>query len=602
MKKKPHYATAQNKSSPIEADFSEEQKRYIEGFASGIAIAKSVLNSSNQGARDVAKGPDDDLITAQNSFISAKKKLVDQEIWKRAENPLDSFSRLSADAKANSPPNPEDNFRWRYHGMFYVAPTQSSYMCRLRLPNGIINHWQLEGLADLVERHADGSMQITTRANLQARQIAPKHAATFLEGLSDLGLTAKGAGADNIRNVTGSPTAGIDPQELLDTRPLTRRLHFHILNNRSLYGLPRKFNVAFDGGGSIAVLEETNDIGFKAITVLDGAPIPAGIWMRLLIGGITGHERLAQDTGVVCEPDESIEVTDAIIRIFIQHGNRSDRNKARLKYLIDEWGLDKFLSAVEERLGRKLKRLEAIYISPPASIDRYGHLGSHVQKGENANWLGVLIPVGQLSAKQMRGLASIAHREGDGEIRLTVWQNLIIPSLRTERLDHVITQLEALNLSTSPNSLRGGLVACTGSKGCKFAAADTKGDALLIADYIESRLDIDVPINIHLTGCHHSCAQHYIGDIGLIGKKVPINDDGDTIAGYDILVGGGFGPGARLGSMLWPGIPADECPNKIESLLLAYLNHRIDKHEAFTTFLNRVTVGGIKKLIFEGAA
>jgi ferredoxin-nitrite reductase len=257
--------------------------------------------------------------------------------------------------------------------------------------------------------------------------------------------------------------------------------------------------------------------------------------------------------------------------------------------------------AVEERLGRRLQRLDDAYISQRASIDRYGHLGPHPQKAENENWLGVVIPVGQLSANQMRGLASIAHREGDGEIRLTVWQNLIIPSIRTERLDHVIQQLEALNLSTSPNSLRGGLVACTGANGCKFAAADTKGDALVIADYIESRLAVDVPINIHLTGCHHSCAQHYIGDIGLIAKKIPINDDGDTIAGYDIIVGGGFGTEAKIGEMLWPAIPAEECPNKIESILSAYLNHRINSSEAFTTFINRLTVGKLKKLIFEGA-
>jgi ferredoxin-nitrite reductase len=601
MKNKHHDATLQDSTTPVEADFSEAQKRYIEGFASGIAIAKSVLNASEQITQNGAKGPDYELITAQNNFLSASQKLADQENWKRSENPLDSLSRLARDAKANLAPNPEDNFRWRYHGMFYVAPTQSSFMCRLRLPNGIINHWQLDGLANLVERHSDGYMQITTRANLQARQIAPNQVGTFLEGLSDLGLTAKGAGADNIRNVTGSPTAGIDPKELLDTRPLTRRLHFHILNDRSLYGLPRKFNVAFDGGGSIAVLEETNDIGFKAISVLDGGPVSAGIWMHLLIGGITGHESLAQNTGVVCQPDECNEVADAIIRVFIHHGNRTDRNRARLKYLLDDWGLDKFLLAVEERLGRRLQRLEEAYISPRTSIDRYAHLGPHPQKAENENWLGVVIPVGQLSANQMRGLASIAHREGDGEIRLTVWQNLIIPSIRTERLDHVIQQLEALNLSTSPNSLRGGLVACTGANGCKFAAAETKGDALVIADYIESRLAVDVPINIHLTGCHHSCAQHYIGDIGLIAKKIPINDDGDTIAGYDIIVGGGFGTEAKIGEMLWPAIPTEECPNKIESILSAYLNHRINSSEAFTTFINRLTVGKLKKLIFEGA-
>ncbi len=162
---------------------------------------------------------------------------------------------------------------------------------------------------------------------------------------------SRGSGADNIRNVTGTPTAGIDPQELLDTRPYAREWHHHILNDRALYGLPRKFNVAFDGAGRIPVLEDTNDIGFQAVEVKDGFGVEPGIWFRLALGGITGHQDFARDTGVIVQPEEATKVADAIVRVFIEHGDRTDRNKARLKYVLDAWGFEKFLAAVEEKLG-----------------------------------------------------------------------------------------------------------------------------------------------------------------------------------------------------------------------------------------------------------
>src|SRR5204862_1499292 len=195
----------------------------------------------------------------------------------------------------------------------YVAPAQDSYMCRLRIPNGIVKHWQLSGLADLAERYGGGYSHVTTRANFQIREIEPKNAVALLEEIQDLGLCSRGTGADNIRNVTGTPTAGIDPQELLDTRPYAREWLFHILNDRSLYGLPRKFNVAFDGAGTIPVLEDTNDIAFAAVEVTPGFGVDAGVWFRLSVGGITGHTDFARSTGVIAKPEDATLVAAAMV-------------------------------------------------------------------------------------------------------------------------------------------------------------------------------------------------------------------------------------------------------------------------------------------------
>ena len=337
----------------MSGDFSPEQKRYLEGFTSGLQIARAGRGlAAASRAAPAPTGPDAEHIAAQDRTVAAGGKLNEQEKLKREQHPFDAYARLKEQAANNELPKPADTFRWHYYGLFYVAPAQNSYMCRLRMPNGILKHWQLSGLADLAERYGGGYSHVTTRANLQIREIEPKNAVAVLEAIQDLGLCSRGSGADNIRNVTGTPTAGIDPQELIDTRPYAREWHFHILNDRALYGLPRKFNVAFDGAGRIAVLEDTNDIGFQAVEVKDGFGVEPGVWFRLALGGITGHKDFARDTGVIVKPEDATKVADAIVRVFIDHGDRTNRNKARLKYVLDAMGFDKFLALVEEKLGR----------------------------------------------------------------------------------------------------------------------------------------------------------------------------------------------------------------------------------------------------------
>jgi len=579
------------KLETIAADFTDEQKRYLEGFAAGVQIMRGGRSlgggATAPGANAEPTGPEAAHIKAQDKVIASGKKLADQERFKREEHPFDAYPRLKQQALDNAPPVPADNFRWRYFGLFYVAPVQDSYMCRLRMPNGILKHWQLAGLADLAESCGGGYAHVTTRANLQIREIPPKNAVTLIEGIQDLGLCSRGAGADNIRNVTGTPTAGIDPQELLDTRPYAREWHFHILNDRSLYGLPRKFNVGFDGAGKIAVLEDTNDIAFSAVEVMNGHGIEPGIWFRLGIGGITGHRDFARATGIIVRPEDAMKVADAIVRVFIDTGDRTNRLKARLKYVLDGMGVDNFMLAVEERLGRKLTRASAEALAPRPVFDRMAHVGAHRQKQDGLNWIGVVLPVGKLTSDQMRGLAKIAQDLGDGDIRLTVWQNLLISGVGDERVALASAAIEQLGLSVKASQIRASLVACTGNTGCKFAASNTKLHAAEIVDWCEGRVSVDTPLNIHLTGCHHSCAQHYISDIGLLAAKVPAGEGDDTVEGYHLVAGGGFGPQAEIGQEVYRDLKAEDTPQTVERLLKAYLRHRASPEEAFLTFARR---------------
>jgi ferredoxin-nitrite reductase len=591
-------------------DFEPEQKRYLEGFVAGVQIAKAAKGVAGTGTTGASAaplaaepiGPEAAAMKAQNRVLASGGKLSDPEKFKREEHPFDAYERLKGQGAKGEYPKPPDNFRWRFYGLFYVAPNQNSYMCRLRMPNGILKAVQLAGLGDLAERYGGGYSHVTTRANLQIREIEAHNAVALIEAIQDIGLCSRGSGADNIRNVTGTPTAGIDPQELIDTRPYAREWHFHILNDRSLYGLPRKFNVAFDGAGSVAALEDTNDIGFQAVQVNDGFGLTSGVWFKLCLGGITGHHDFARDTGVLVKPSDACMVADAVVRVFIDHGNRTDRTKARLKYVLDAMGVEKFLGLVEEKLGRKLDRAVPGAVAPRPEFSRTAHIGIHAQKQEGLNWIGIVVPVGRLTVPQMKGLAAIAEALGDGDIRLTVWQNLLISGVPTGKLETARAQIEALGLAIETNAIRSGLIACTGNTGCKFAASDTKKHAEDIASWCETRVALDTPVNIHLTGCHHSCAQHFISEIGLLACKVQENEDADPVEGYHILVGGGFGPQASLGRELYRDVTAEEAPKTIERILKAYLAHRASPNESFLAFAKRHEIDALKAMTELGAA
>jgi ferredoxin-nitrite reductase len=224
------------------------------------------------------------------------------------------------------------------------------------------------------------------------------------------------------------------------------------------------------------------------------------------------------------------------------------------------------------------------------------HIGIHGQKQEGLHWIGVVVPVGYLTVAQMRGLADIARECGDSDIRLTVWQNLLISGVPTKKLKAAQAKIEALGLAIDANAIRSGLVACTGNTGCKFAASDTKRHAEEIAHWCEGRVALDTPVNIHLTGCHHSCAQHFISEIGLLACKVQTDADGDAVEGYHILVGGGFGPQAALGRELYRDVKAEDAPQTVERILQAYLKNRAARDESFIAFARRHEIDALKSM------
>lgn len=600
--------------------FTDTQKQFLSGFTMGSDVARAVkglpvLAGSAPGptgtsvsigggpatvdGKVIPPGPERIAYEAQAETKAAGKKLCKEEQAKEEKNPLDMWDEIAARAGAGEYPKGTDVFLTKWHGLFYVAPAQDSYMMRLRIPGGVIRSWQLTGLADLSQRVAGGNVDVTTRANLQIRQIPATAAEEMLYGVRELDIVSLGSGGDNIRNCTASTLSGIDETEVAETIPLAKRMHHYILNHRELYGLPRKFNIAFDGGGRIASLEDTNDIGFRAVRL--DQPLgdtPPGNYFLLTLGGITGHKDFARSTGVLLDPGQCVDVAGAILRVFVKTGDRTDRKKSRLKYVLDDMGFDSFLKLVEESYGSPLRRVGTEKLPLGRDEDRLAHVDWHPQKQPGKYYVGVVLPVGRMTGDQTRGLARIAEQFGTGELRLTVWQNLIIPHIREADLEAVSAAILACGLDYRATTIRAGLVACTGSAGCKFGQADTKANAMELAEYLESRFDLDQPINLHLTGCHNSCAQHYIGDIGMQGVQVERGDD--MVDGYHIAIGGGWGDRQGIGRVLFESVPFDEVMPLVGSLVEGYLEKRTGG-EAFVDFARRCNDEELKALAYATA-
>ncbi len=574
-------------SSPM-TGFTREQKEYLEGLFAGQSLRGLAF-------RDVEPNPKDTVGSNHAEAID----LIFEERVKKELHPLDAYPLLLEHASANKSPERENIFRFKWNGLFFLTPAREAFMARLRIPAGQLKSFQLRELAHIAKDLTTGYVQITTRANLQIRLIAAKDAPEFLRRIQSVGLHTRGSGADNIRNLTASATAGIDRNELIDVGPYCHQLGQLIINNREFYNLPRKFNIAFEGGGLINTVEDTNDIGATAVKVVkELGDIKPGIYFRIALGGATGHKVFANDLGVLVPPSEIIKVIAALTRVYIAHGNRNDRNKARLKHLLETWSLEKYLTETEKLLGQKLLR-SPLNVDGISELEEqrdipavpHSHIGVFPQKQSGLNYIGVALPVGQITPKQMLRIAEIADNYGSGEVRLTVWQNFLIPNVPDAFVETVKKALVKIGLHWQQSNIRTGIVACTGNSYCKFASANTKGHALELATYLEKKLSLDHPINIHLTGCPNSCAQHYIGDIGLLGAKVKVS--GESVEGYHVFVGGGFGQNRAIGRQVFTGISFEQLKPTLEQMLKGYLGHR-QNGEKFQDFTKRHDINALQ--------
>ncbi|MEY3462422.1 MAG: Ferredoxin--nitrite reductase [Cyanobacteriota bacterium] len=466
--------------------------------------------------------------------------------------------------------------RLKWLGIFFRPVTPGRFMVRLRLPNGVIRAEQLEVLAEAIDRCGEhGSADLTTRQNIQLRGLLLEDMAPLMAQLERVGLTSRQSGHDNPRNVTGNPLAGIDPEEFLDTRPLVDAIQAALLGPLGPRNLPRKFNVAVGGAPDSFLLH--NDLAFLP-ALHQGA-----LGFTVMVGGFFSAQRnaLAIPLSLWLPAEQLPGFTLAVLRQFEQAGNRQQRNKSRLMYLIDQLGLDGYRQEVLAswtELAAELGRQPTLQlVADPASAA--AHDGSHLvnraprdglgvqsQKQEGLCWVGLHVPMGRLDADSMAELAGVARRHGSGELRLTEAQNVLVADVPRDQVEALLAEPLLQRLRPDPSPLQAEAVSCTGNAYCGFALIPTKGTAQAVLEELERRVELPHAVRMHWTGCPNACGQPYMGQIGLMGAKA--RKDGQMVEAAKIFLGGTMDAEPKLAELHDKGVALSDLPDVLEQLLV----------------------------------
>jgi ferredoxin-nitrite reductase len=454
--------------------------------------------------------------------------------------------------------------RLKWLGVFFRPVTPGKFMIRLRLPSGIVTSAQMRVLADVIQRYGDdGCADITTRQNVQLRGVRIEDLPAIFQAFEAVGLTSVQSGMDNVRNITGSPVAGLDRDELYDTRELIQQIQDMLTNNGQgnpeFSNLPRKFNIAVDGCKDNSVHAEINDVAF----------VPAfqngEFGFNVLVGGFFSASRCeaAIPMNVWVRPEDVVEFCRALLLVYRDNGPRANRQKSRLMWLLDEWGIEKFRLVVEERFGRPLAIAAT---KDETEWQKRDHLGIHAQKQSGLNYVGLCVPAGRMSADDLVEFARLADVYGNGELRLTLEQNAILVNVPDSRLEALKTEQLLQKFPHQPGALLRGLVSCTGAQFCNFAMVETKNQSIDLARALDQQVEVPQPVRMHWTGCPNSCGQPQVADIGLMGTKA--RKDGKSVPGVDLFTGGTVGKGAHLGTKTRKGIPCADLQGEIRTLLM----------------------------------
>jgi sulfite reductase (ferredoxin) len=447
------------------------------------------------------------------------------------------------------------------------------FMVRIRIPNGLLTSQQTRAIADLAERHARGVADITVRQNVQLHWVTVESLPDVIETLWSAGLTTIGACGDVARNVTGCPLAGFDAHEFCDASPLALEINRQLGGNSDFYNLPRKFKISITGCRSWCNYPEINDIGFTPVTRRRAAGLETGFSVRVG-GGLSTDPHIAVRLNAFVRWNQVAQVARGIAEVFREANIlRENRERARLKFLFLQhgWTPDSFLDALHQRIGFVLDPAEPEEI--PSDVHR-DHVGIHAQKQLGLSYVGANVLSGRITPEQLRIAASLSDRYGDGHIRNTVMQNLVIVNVPDQQAVRVAGELTAAGLPVRASAFARATVACTGSEFCKLALTETKGFARWLATELDERVPgFQEQLRINVTGCPNSCGQHWIADIGIEGKKIKV--DGKMVDAYYFCIGGSVGQFASIARPVGYRCAATDVPDAIERLLNQFKENRV---------------------------
>ena len=489
------------------------------------------------------------------------------EVLKTAKDGLDvlpDIQRYAAMAAAGEDPQitAEDFERFKWYGLFHRKPTPGYYMLRMRISGGVLTAEQMAAIGEIANQFGRGHADITTRMNIQLRWITIEDAPWVLQRLSAAGLTSQQSGMDNVRNIVTCPLSGLTENEVLDTRRLAARMQQAIVGGKRFSNLPRKFNLSVVGCREDCGHAQTHDLSFVP------AERDGKLGLNVFVGGALGgmSPEYARPLDVFVTEDDAVDLTTAILDVFRDHGLREKRKESRLKWLLREWGIERFRDVVEQQFGRTLLR------AGTSLTERHGgdHIGVTTQSDPELRTIGCVVPVGRITGDDLIEFSRLSKAHGSAELRLTVQQNVLIPNVHAERVPALLAEPLLQRYSPTPSAFIRSMVTCTGNDYCAFALIDTKGEALKLADELEQRYTVDpdaAPVQIRMSGCPHACGVHRSGEIGLLGGRKRI--DGQIVDVADIFAGGRLGDDPKFGEVAEQAVQTTELADHVAEQIRA---------------------------------
>jgi ferredoxin-nitrite reductase len=473
----------------------------------------------------------------------------------------------------------EDVVRLQWWGLYHDKPKIGTFMLRVKIPSGILTPAKLRAIGEVANRYGRGDAELTTRQCIQLHWLELGSLADVFADLEAAEITSAGGCGDTVRNITGCPVSGLAADELFDSTPVVDAATAEFYGNPAWANLPRKHKYSIASCPDRCNAPEINCVSLVGV-VHEGREGYA----VLVGGGLASVPRIARDLGVFVPKEESNEILGAVTTVWSEDLKyRVSRVKARLKFMVDDIGADGTLERVEAKLGRTLERFEL----PPIDVQPSAHVGAHAQKQDGLSYIGVPVKLGLTSGDQLIAVAGLVESFG-GDIRLTRQQNLVVTGVPNERVDEIVARLGALGLPLETNEIWANSIACTGEPHCNFSVGETKTRLESLIGRLESSFGADVAdLRLHLDGCPHACAQHWVGDLGFqatTGK----DDDGNRLAAYDILVRGSLGPAAQIATPLFRRVASERLDGAVEGLVRGWLDGRADG-ESFAAFQRRLS-------------
>lgn len=515
-------------------------------------------------------------------------KLNNMELVKLKKDGLDILNDIKHFAERGFDAiTSEDLDLLKWAGVYIQKPkTAGFFMMRVKVPGGIIDSEQLRTLADIARDSGRNLIDLTTRQAIQFHWLTIDKLPFIFERLEKVGLTSIEACGDCPRTVVGNPLAGIDPNEVIDVRPIIQQVHQFFQHNRDFSNLPRKFKISISGDKFNSGHAEINDLAFTpAVKAVNGQEV-SGFHVRVG-GGLSAKPHLAQQLDVFVLPEEVLKVAIGVATIFRDHGYRENRRHARLKFLVADWGVVKF----REELLKIVGPLPECGRDMTLGWNGGYFYGVQKQVQEDLSYIGLSVPVGRMDADQVKELARIAEQYGNGTIRTCNSQNIIVPNVPSAKVRELLKEKILEYFTPFPGPFLAYAVACTGSEFCNLALVETKRRMRELSEYLAKHVDNDTTIRIHLAGCQNSCGQQQIADIGIRGTGM--REGNKVEEAFEFFIGGVLGPIANFGSKLEGRIPGNKL-NQFVEYLIKFYNENKNQEESFNAFVQRVGISAFQ--------